>query len=82
MIPQVLVQWLGLAPEDTFWEDVSTLEPQFPSLNLEDKVSLEEGSIVTRANKQAKLEVQQQRRSTRKRQVACALCVLVIDSIF
>jgi hypothetical protein len=32
---QVLVQWLGLAPEDTSWEDWETLTLKY---HLEDKV--------------------------------------------
>jgi hypothetical protein len=40
---QVLVQWQGLLPEDTTWEDWEDLRLAY---NLEDKVDFEEGSIV------------------------------------
>lgn len=34
----VLVQWEGLYPEDTSWEDLRELKKEYPHLNLEDKV--------------------------------------------
>ncbi|KAK2407034.1 hypothetical protein QL285_042695 [Trifolium repens] len=39
---QVLVQWAGLLPEDTSWENLQELRDTFPNLNLEDKVFVEE----------------------------------------
>ncbi|XP_077251698.1 uncharacterized protein LOC143890899 isoform X2 [Tasmannia lanceolata] len=39
-IQQVLVQWHGLLPEDTTWENLHELQLEFSALNLEDKVIL------------------------------------------
>ena len=38
---KVLIQWTGLSPEDSTWEDLHQLQQDFPDLNLEDKVYLE-----------------------------------------
>ncbi|WVY91245.1 hypothetical protein V8G54_036759 [Vigna mungo] len=46
-VPQVLVQWEGLEVDNATWEDQSTLQQAFPNLNLEDKVGLNGGGIVT-----------------------------------
>ena len=35
---QVLVQWSGLAPEDSTWENLAQLLQDFPNIHLEDKV--------------------------------------------
>lgn len=43
----MLIQWHGLAPEETSWEDVDQLVVQYPHLDLEDKVLDYERSIVT-----------------------------------
>nr|KYP42427.1 hypothetical protein KK1_036173 [Cajanus cajan]KYP42432.1 hypothetical protein KK1_036178 [Cajanus cajan] len=48
-IPQYLVQWEGLDAANATWEDHLTLQQAFPDLNLEDKVGLNEGGIVTSA---------------------------------
>lgn len=43
----VLVQWKGLYPEDTSWEDLTELTKEYPLLNLEDKVNFEgEGDVM------------------------------------
>jgi hypothetical protein len=34
----VLVQWSGLLPEDSSWEDLEELKKEYPGLDLEDKV--------------------------------------------
>jgi hypothetical protein len=39
---EVLVQWDGLLPEDTSWENLKDLRTTFPNLHLEDKVFVEE----------------------------------------
>jgi hypothetical protein len=43
---EVLVQWQGLLPEDTSWEDFKELRAQFPNINLEDKIFVDEGRDV------------------------------------
>jgi hypothetical protein len=40
-----LVKWKQLPADDATWEDTTLLHTQFPSLNLEDKVPVREGSI-------------------------------------
>lgn len=42
----VLIQWHGLSPDDTSWEDVVQLLMQYPELDLKDKVVAHESSIV------------------------------------
>ncbi|MCI39423.1 hypothetical protein A2U01_0060654, partial [Trifolium medium] len=49
-VPQVLVQWELDAPEDATWMDWAPLHLKYPSLNLEDKVSFNGGSIVMNEN--------------------------------
>ncbi|XP_077215782.1 uncharacterized protein LOC143850412 [Tasmannia lanceolata] len=39
LVTQVLVQWQGLLPEDTSWENLLTIKSDFPHLCLEDKAS-------------------------------------------
>ncbi|MDV3201053.1 MAG: hypothetical protein Q8877_02475 [Sweet potato little leaf phytoplasma] len=34
---QVLIQWKGQAPENATWEDMLTIQSQFPNFSLEDK---------------------------------------------
>nr|KYP34128.1 hypothetical protein KK1_044949 [Cajanus cajan] len=48
-ILQYLVQWEGLDAANATWEDHLTLQQDFPDLNLEDKVGLNGGGIVTSA---------------------------------
>lgn len=43
---QVLMQWQGLDPSNTTWEDVKQLQLQYPALDHEDKVILSGGSDV------------------------------------
>ncbi|XP_077215503.1 uncharacterized protein LOC143850075 [Tasmannia lanceolata] len=40
-VQQVPVQWTGLLPEDTSWEDIKSLQTDFPHLHLEDKVDFQ-----------------------------------------
>jgi len=42
--PQVLIQWKDKGVEATSWEDVTTIQQQFPDFNLEDKVVQPGGS--------------------------------------
>jgi len=42
--PQVLIQWKDKGVETATWEDVTTIQQQFPDFNLEDKVAQPEGS--------------------------------------
>lgn len=37
-VSQMLIQWQGLGPKDTTWEDLSHLQTQYPWLDLEDKI--------------------------------------------
>ncbi|EXB88259.1 hypothetical protein L484_020325 [Morus notabilis] len=43
----MLVKWQGWDIENTTWESVEELQVRFPTFDLEDKVSFEEGSNVT-----------------------------------
>lgn len=43
---RVLIQWHGLAPDDTSWEDVAQLIIQYHSLDVEDKVTFYEEGII------------------------------------
>jgi hypothetical protein len=36
-VPEALVQWKSLTPEEATWEEVAVLCQQFPDINLEDK---------------------------------------------
>nr|KYP46454.1 Transposon Ty3-I Gag-Pol polyprotein [Cajanus cajan] len=49
-VPQKLVQWQGFENEQATWEDTTALQQAFPDFNLEDKVNLKGGGIVTRQN--------------------------------
>lgn len=42
-IEQVLVQWSGMLPEDSSWEEPEHLRRSFPSIQLEGKLEIEEG---------------------------------------
>ncbi|XP_024020002.1 uncharacterized protein LOC112091209 [Morus notabilis] len=53
---EVLVKWQGRDIEDTTWEVVQELQVRFPTFDLEDKVSFEEGSNVTPELKKNKYE--------------------------
>lgn len=44
---QVLIRWRGLRETETSWEELETIADLVPSLNLEGKVSKEEGGDVT-----------------------------------
>jgi len=50
-IPQLLIKWNKGERDTTTWEDVTTIQEQFPEFNLEDKVALTEGSNVRTKNK-------------------------------
>ncbi|MCI83910.1 hypothetical protein A2U01_0105186, partial [Trifolium medium] len=39
--PQVLIQWEGSFPEDSTWEQYTTILDKYPDFHLEDKVSLD-----------------------------------------
>lgn len=41
-VPQLLVHWAGTPLEDITWEDLKSMQSLLPSLQLEDKLSLEE----------------------------------------
>ncbi|KOM56927.1 hypothetical protein LR48_Vigan10g281900 [Vigna angularis] len=45
-IPQVLIEWQEGGREGATWEDVATIQEQYPDFNLGDKVVSEEGDIV------------------------------------
>lgn len=45
-VPQVLVHWQGKSAEEATWEDMLTIQSQFPTFNLEDKVDSSGGGIV------------------------------------
>jgi hypothetical protein len=53
---QVLVQWNGMLPEDTSWEDLTDLRATFPNLNLEDKVFVDGGRDVMDTTKLESIE--------------------------
>jgi len=46
-----LIKWNKGERDTTTWEDVTTIQEQFPEFNLEDKVALTEGSNVRTKNK-------------------------------
>ena len=46
-VPQVLIQWDSLGPSTATWEDVQEIQESFSEFNLENKVALDGGSIVT-----------------------------------
>ncbi|PNX73909.1 hypothetical protein L195_g029819, partial [Trifolium pratense] len=55
IITQVLVQWEGLTEAGATWEDWETLQASYPSLSLEDKVSLNgEGNVMNTNHKMTK----------------------------
>ncbi|KZV51588.1 hypothetical protein F511_10541 [Dorcoceras hygrometricum] len=45
LVPQVLVQWKGKAPEEATWEDAADFQAQFPNTSLGDKAALEGEAI-------------------------------------
>ncbi|XP_073223389.1 uncharacterized protein [Cicer arietinum] len=48
-VQQVLIQWQQKPAEEATWEDVNTIQNQFPEFNLKDKVELE-GEGIDRNN--------------------------------
>ncbi|GKC30489.1 ty3-gypsy retrotransposon protein [Tanacetum coccineum] len=44
---QVLVQWVGVSPEEATWEWLSEFQLAYPNYNLENKVNFEDGRNVT-----------------------------------
>ena len=40
-IPKVLIQWQTQSPDEVTWEPLCEFKQDFPTFNLEDKVSLE-----------------------------------------
>lgn len=46
-VPQVSIQWDSLGPSAATWEDVQEIQESFSEFNLENKVALDGGSIVT-----------------------------------
>ncbi|GJW67410.1 ty3-gypsy retrotransposon protein [Tanacetum coccineum] len=46
-VRQVLVQWVGVSPEEATWEWLSEFQLAYPNYNLEDKVIFEDGGNVT-----------------------------------
>ena len=50
-IPQILIKWNEGDRDTATWEDVKTIQEQFPEFNLEDKVALSERSNVRTQNK-------------------------------
>ncbi|KAK2359441.1 hypothetical protein QL285_084814 [Trifolium repens] len=44
--PEILVQWQGLYPEDTTWEDLAEMKQLYPNIHLEDKVLVQEDGNV------------------------------------
>jgi hypothetical protein len=52
-IKQVLMHWKGKTVEEATWEDELMIRSQFPNFNLEDKVTVEGGSVVTTPNDEA-----------------------------
>jgi hypothetical protein len=49
-VGQFLVRWKGQDAAEATWEDAVALKSQFPTLHLEDKVVISEGSIVRNAD--------------------------------
>jgi hypothetical protein len=49
-IKQVLMHWKGKTVEEATWEDELMIRSQFTNFNLEDKVTVEGGSVVTTPN--------------------------------
>jgi hypothetical protein len=47
---QFLVRWKGQDAAEATWEDAVTMKSQFPTLKLEDKVVISEGSVVRTAD--------------------------------
>jgi len=60
-VVEALIQWKGLYPEDTTWENLETLQRDYPTLHLEDKVFVEgKGDVmaqeeITEDHKEAEL---------------------------
>jgi hypothetical protein len=41
LVPEALIQWKNLSPEDATWEETEQIQQQFPHINLADKVHAE-----------------------------------------
>jgi Chromo (CHRromatin Organisation MOdifier) domain len=48
VVPQLLIRWTNLPPEDASWEDYDTLANQYPTFILEDKNNFEQGECQMR----------------------------------
>ena len=46
-IPQLLIQWENINPNEATWEDLEDIAVGYPNLNLEDKVPFKGEGIVT-----------------------------------
>ena len=64
---ETLIKWIGLPAFDATWENAALLNQHFPAFNLEDKVQVLQGSIVTDQAQPNKLKVFNRRRLKGKR---------------
>jgi hypothetical protein len=44
-VPQILLSWTNLPPEDASWEDYGDIASRFPKFILEDKKNFERGGV-------------------------------------
>lgn len=56
-IPQVLIQWTNMPPDESTWEGLEDMKANYPSFNLEDKVVLNGDGIVIRQIKEKEIDV-------------------------
>lgn len=78
MTTQVLVEWLGLDPDEKTWEDIETIARLVSSSNLEDKVEsdgkgdvtigLDLAEVVLRLKEDLPIEEQGQEEPTTEKQ--------------
>ncbi|KAJ1415172.1 Chromo-like domain superfamily [Sesbania bispinosa] len=54
-VEQLLIKWDTLSIADNSWEDLEAMQQSYPEFNLEDKVAVKEGSIVTRVKDDSKM---------------------------